>query len=262
MFCVNCGKQLALDFKFCPYCGTNVNAPVVQRVCAEDKYFDIRDGVLVKYSGRASTVRIPNTVKKIGKYAFSEERTGHRGQVEYIPNEYVTRIEVPDSVIEIAPWGFAYCTSLKEVILPSSLTTIEAYLFYGCDNLVDVQIPNSVKYIGSHAFGNHDVYPYKYCRELRATIPESVIEIAEDFCTSSWGENSYRTDVIFGGLIFSDSGSGHPLTKCKLNKKYTQIFDWVNSNKCRHCGGDFSYWNAICKKCGKKKDYTYVKKKN
>ena len=64
MFCVNCCKALSDDFKLCPYCGTSVLNGITPN---SNNGFDIRDGVLVKYTGRASHIIVPDGVKIIGK---------------------------------------------------------------------------------------------------------------------------------------------------------------------------------------------------
>ena len=57
--------------------------------------FEIENGVLIKYTGQYSYVTIPDTVTKIGDYAFSN-------------CSKLTRITIPDSVTSIgdyaSPW--------------------------------------------------------------------------------------------------------------------------------------------------------------
>ena len=82
----------------------------------ENDVFDIQDGKLIKYSGSASSVIIPDGVKVIGTEAFKS------------------------------------CWTLQEVTFPNSISTIEQNAFYDCVNLNNISIPNSVSFIGWSAF--------------------------------------------------------------------------------------------------------------
>ena len=164
--------------------------------------FEIKDGVLIKYSGNASHVVIPDCVTKIGKLAFE--------------NKKLTGITIPDSVISIGDLAFCGCNKLeniyitdiaawckisglnnitecdlyypdrklylnnklitKDLVIPNGVTFIGNNAFYLCDNLTSVSIPNSVTSIGEFAFYG--------CKDLRSvTIPDSVTSIGEcAFC--------------------------------------------------------------------------------
>ena len=62
--------------------------------------FEIKDGVLIKYSGNSEEVEIPNTVTVIGLSAFSD-------------NEKITSVKIPYSVIRIELYAFKGCTALS-----------------------------------------------------------------------------------------------------------------------------------------------------
>ncbi|MDE6158811.1 MAG: leucine-rich repeat domain-containing protein [Bacteroidaceae bacterium] len=69
------------------------------------------------FSGsRISTVKLPNNIKSIGSYAFSE------------------------------------CRDLKEIYLPNSVGSIEWGAFYGCFNLAKIRIGSKLKEIDINAF--------------------------------------------------------------------------------------------------------------
>ncbi len=112
--------------------------------------------------------------------------------------EYLTRIELPDTVSSIDQYAFRNCTSLKqidfpssrdpfyigreafsgctsltEIKLPESLTSLQGGVFSDCTSLEEVIIPDSVSYIGSKAF--------KGCSSLREVIiPDSVTDIGSE----------------------------------------------------------------------------------
>lgn len=89
---------------------------IPQTTRANGNDFVIEDGVLTKYTGSGGDVVIPNTVTKIGDYAFYN------------------------------------CSNLTDVILPNGVTEIGGSAFQGCSNLENVTIPNSVTEIGMSAF--------------------------------------------------------------------------------------------------------------
>ncbi len=241
MFCVNCGKSLSNDFNFCPYCGTNIISGVMpNNLSNSNSGFDIRDGVLVKYTGRASHVVVPDGVKIVGKYAFSEEGYEHR----YKYNEYVKKITLPDSVIEIESYAFNNCSCLTEIQLSQGLTEIQPYTFYGCEKLDTVHIPSSVKVIQRDAF----ICKLNYARSCpleKTVIPESVIEMGRSRHATSAGVDNDYVNTFYGGLCS---------TKCKLNSKYQEIYSWKRLGLCEYCGGKISFFSSKCKTCGKTRD--------
>lgn len=78
--------------------------------------FEIKNGVLVKYTGTDTDIVVPPEVKEIGDKAFSG------------------------------------CAHLKTVILPPNLQKIGADAFLHCANLENLEIPASVKSVGAFAF--------------------------------------------------------------------------------------------------------------
>ncbi|MDO4983729.1 MAG: leucine-rich repeat protein [Eubacteriales bacterium] len=60
-------------------------------------------------------------------------------------------ISMPDSMMEIGDWAFAY-TDIVSISIPENVTTVGRYVFYQCNNLKEVTIPDSVTGIGNEAF--------------------------------------------------------------------------------------------------------------
>ena len=117
------------------------------------------DGVLYSKDGKTllqyptakarGAVVIPNTVEIIGARAFME-------------NEFITSVEIADSVVEIEEFAFSGCCNLTEIIfgtglkkigmdafsytgftsfvIPDSVTTVEAWIFNGCENLTSITV--------------------------------------------------------------------------------------------------------------------------
>ena len=85
------------------------------------------------------SVNIPDSVTKIGSYAFSNCIS-------------LTSITIPNGVTSIGEGAFAHCISLTSMTIPTSVTRIERETFQGCIGLANITIPSSVTSIGDSAF--------------------------------------------------------------------------------------------------------------
>lgn len=162
---------------------------------------------------RLNAIDIPNSVKSIGKKAFSGCYA-------------ITSIKIPNSVTIIGREVFSYCNNLntivveennlvfdsrdncnaiirtasnslligcKSTIVPQNVNSIEPYAFYRCVKLDSISIPNNVKSIGEEAFA--------CCESLKS------ISFA-------------NSELIFGAGCFSYCRS---LTSIKLPEKLNSI---------------------------------------
>lgn len=127
--------------------------------------FKVREdeAVLVDCAENATgEITVPATVggvpvKRIGDEAFAR-CTG------------ITKVNLPDSIIDLGVSTFVGCTNLTEVNIPSGVTELGYECFYWCERLKSVSLPNGMKRIGYFAFG--------YCENLEEIIiPDSVTEI-------------------------------------------------------------------------------------
>ncbi len=90
--------------------------------------------LLRRYKGNESVVTIPDGVEKIGDNVFADD-------IE--PNETITKIIIPDSVLEISANAFAWCQALKEIEFPKKLEKF--YInFSHCPVLEEITVPDSV----------------------------------------------------------------------------------------------------------------------
>ena len=218
---------------------------------------------------RADTYSIPQGVKKIGSFAFSDcnnlssvtipDSVTTIGDKAFDRCNSLTSVTIPDSVTTIGisafsncgslssvtiPEGtttigdltFANCYSLSSVTIPDSVTEIGEYAFYSCTKLTNVTIPNSVTTIGYLAF--------YYCSSLTSmTIPSSVTTIGNEafaYCSSLTSvtiPNSVATigDLAFHGCnnltLIVDWGS-YAEEYCKQNSllyTYPNALDWLNN---------------------------------
>ncbi len=91
-----------------------------------DAGFEIVNGVLNKYTGTATEVVIPRTVKKIARFAFCFKN--------------IVYVSIPNTVEEIEYEAFGFCNSLKSVSVPPSVKKIDRNVFLGCKSLLSVTV--------------------------------------------------------------------------------------------------------------------------
>lgn len=188
--------------------------------------FEIKDGVLVSYSGTSTEVVIPSGVTSIGGYAFSNCHS-------------LTSVTIPNSVSSIGIYAFYGLSSLTNVNIPDSVTSIEESAFFGCASLTDINIPASTSYIGGRAFDstqwinnrraenplvvvNHILIDGYAC-EGTVTIPQGVLSIANYAfyrCDSLTGIDIPNSVTSIGGRAFEGCSS---LTKINIPDSVTSI---------------------------------------
>ncbi len=125
---------------------------------------------LMNYRGLGGTVEIPadRGITTIYAYAFSgyeyvdkdlsagdviDEEDPYYIKQQYIGEDTITKVIIPEGVVEIQSYAFAGLTALKEVVLPSTLTRIGTYAFYKCEKLTQINLEN-VKFINERAFSD------------------------------------------------------------------------------------------------------------
>lgn len=92
------------------------------------------------YNNGDAGIALPESVKTIGKYAFS--RTGVTGT-----------LELPKNLTAIGADAFFECRKLNgELIIPKNITAIDEGVFERCGFTGNLDIPNNVTKIGSCAF--------------------------------------------------------------------------------------------------------------
>ncbi|MBR5144785.1 MAG: leucine-rich repeat domain-containing protein, partial [Clostridia bacterium] len=177
------------------------------RVCNVAEFIDqsttddfvIEDGVLKKYKGKDSVVKIPYGVTSIGDKAF-----------EFFKS--ITSIEIPDSVTSIGEEAFRFCSSLISIKIPDSVTSIGNYAFNACYSLKRAVIGNSVTSIGDLAFSNCSVLAsvvigkkvssigdsaFQNCSKLIEVINKSSLNITKN--SSNYGYAGYYALEIHQG---------------------------------------------------------------
>lgn len=169
--CTNCGANLTVDevkdAAICQYCGSafivekainnynvvnNIKADVVN-VYGATNDFDIRGGVLIKYSGLSLNPVIPEGVIKVGEWAFSKTM--------------IISIFIPNSVTEISEGAFYGCSNLNKVIISKKLKIVERDAFNGCNKMLKITLPKTIEQVWGESV------PYGDDDYSRFVIPDS-----------------------------------------------------------------------------------------
>ena len=116
---------------------TQLPVPEMSAASADD--FQIKDNTLIKYTGTASTVSVPDTVKVIGEEAFAN-------------NLSINTVSCGNQVKEILHGAFANCTYLTKVEIPDTMESIDSAAFSGCENLSHLNFGKNIKKIGQGSF--------------------------------------------------------------------------------------------------------------
>ncbi len=101
--------------------------------------FQRDEDTLVKYTGTATAVSVPDAVKTIGAEAFAE-------------NEDIGTVNVGKNTEEIEASAFAECKYLTSAILPNNVISLDDFVFSGCEYLSKVSIGENVEKIGEGVF--------------------------------------------------------------------------------------------------------------
>ena len=90
---------------------------------------------------------------------------------------------IPETVVSIGDYAFAYRKNLSEIAIPSSVTAIGSYAFADCENLKTIEVSESVKSIQSCVF--------KSCVSLTKAIWRTLVSVPD----SAFEGCSALTDV-------------------------------------------------------------------
>lgn len=82
---------------------------------------------------------------------------------------------IPETVVSIGDYAFAYRKNLSEIAIPSSVTAIGSYAFANCENLKTIEVSESVKSIQSCVFKSCVSLTKATWRTL-VSVPDSAFE--------------------------------------------------------------------------------------
>ena len=137
------------------------------------KTADGRGIIIDEYTGRATTVRIPDRIENLPVVEIEQYVFAFMNGVPLI-----TSMVIPNTVTKIGANAFQGQGNLTSVTLPTSLVEIGGAAFSGCRALTSISLPASIRTIGVAAF--------RYCSALTTvTIPASVTRI-------TFGNNAFQ----------------------------------------------------------------------
>lgn len=123
------------------------------------------------YSAHITTLVLPDSVKRMGDYAFGgckkltsvilSDATTSLGKGAFDECVNLRDAILPDKLVSIGDSAFKN-TSLTDVFFPDTLTEVGDFAYADCHDLKDVVIPESVQYIGDSAFEHSQ--PTIYCK--------------------------------------------------------------------------------------------------
>lgn len=174
--------------------------------------------VLVEYTGKSKTVKIPSKVKdvpvtKIGEWAFSDNKT-------------MQSVTIPSTVTKIGEAAFNNCTALKKISLPKNLKTISASAFWYCTGLKQIFIYEKVSSIGKNAFkgcSNATVYVVKGTYAEKHVSELEGVKMAYRYMTSLKFEKS--------SLSLQKGGSQQLTYKVSPENVYNKKVTYKSSNE-------------------------------
>lgn len=133
--------------------------------------FLMDNDILVKYTGTAETVSVPDSVKEIGEEAFSG-------------NSVLKKITLPKNLEKISYGAFYECSSLEKIAIPDKCNTIETAAFGNCVSLKEVSMGANLKSLGNGVFVG--------CSSLKKISSAS----PDYICTNSAIYNKDKTKLI------------------------------------------------------------------
>lgn len=176
--------------------------------------FQMEGTKLLKYTGTAEVVSVPNGVKTIGEEAFAGndnlikvtidgdvETIGYRAFAEC---DNLRTITVGDSVSLIDTAAFSNNKALTNVSLGSAVKDLGSAVFAGCSNLSEltVSVGNGyLHYSNGVLYDDEETIIYALmpaCEKEAYTVPRTVKEIKG---YAFWG-NPYLERVVLGGGVY------------------------------------------------------------
>ena len=134
---------------------------------------------LCRELNQLTSIALPNTVTKIGEYAFSycsglisvtmEEGVQTIGDYAFQRCTNLPQIVIPNSVTKIGDDAFGRCSNLTTATIGNHVDTIGSDAFISCERLMSIELPTSVSYIGESAFHG--------CLSMNKAIVHSTAEL-------------------------------------------------------------------------------------
>ncbi len=190
--------------------------------------FQLDGTTLVKYTGTAYAVSVPDEVEIIGEEAFSGNNNikvvrlpDKLESIEYGAFSYcnaLNKIDIPDSVESIGSGAFACCTSLSTVEIGSGVNEMGTGVFAGCISLKNISLDsgNDSFVVDKGALYDKDMTKlYQYCpgrKDYTYNMPDSIESIGK---YAFWGCQSLETVVLNNNI---GAIPGYAFSNCRSLK--------------------------------------------
>lgn len=186
-------------------------------------------GELAFASQKITSLKLPSTLKKIGKASFQS-----------LIN--LEELELPGSLTEVGEQSFTAC-GMRCIVANEGVESLALNAFQGCNRLENVSLPNSLKAIGERAFfacgysqndasGNTTYYGLR-----KIVIPEGVETIGENAFASNPGLDSVVVLPIVPPTAPDNAFDPSTYEKAQLVIHKTVFDDYANAE----CWKNFSY---------------------
>ena len=151
-------------------------------VAFENGMIEIPESMLADTNAPITTVIIPNSVQKIGRFAFRGCKS-------------LTNVTIPSSVSLIEYSAFEDCTGITNLTISEGVRIIEYQAFKNCSSLMEVTLPDSLQRIGNRAFDG--------CEKLSSiTLGKGVTAISGSFI-----ENTNITTLFIPKSVTNMTGA-------------------------------------------------------
>lgn len=127
------------------------------------EFYEIANGVLIRYTGREEVLEVPEGICTVGEGAFkgcvSLRKVVLPAGLQCIMGDAfkgcrrLEEVVFPDGLTYIGRYAFHRCHALKRAILPCSVEELGECAFLYCDSMKEVQMPG-VKRLGMEALAN------------------------------------------------------------------------------------------------------------
>ena len=148
-------------------------------------YYIVEDGgaTLTSYGGDGESFYLPDTLGGYPLKVIGESACAYK--------DWLTEVDIPDSVVEIGYYAFGVCTFLETVNMGDNVEIIDDYAFIACESLKEVNFGTGVKEIGAHAFDS--------CYSLEEIAIPDGVEVLSDrtFDRCSALQNVYLPDSLY-----------------------------------------------------------------